>query len=286
MRSRVSIAIVLLALLPQLAGAAGRRPAILLAAGDIADCSSPGDSLTAKLIERLPGTVAALGDTVYPIGSASDYRRCYEPTWGHFKVRTRPAVGNHEYGTDGARGYFSYFGTKAAPPGGYYSYKLGSWHIVVVNSNCDPAGGCGVGSPQVAWLRADLRSHPSRCTLAYWHHPRFSSGRPDEAMQPIWALLARSGVDVVLNGHDHEYERFAPLGANGERNPKHGIREFVVGTGGRALYPVLRRAAASERVIAFRWGVLRLELGDGSYRWRFLAAPGGATLDGGSGSCR
>ena len=289
MRLSVLVAIFLIALIGQLPAGAAKSPpaAILLAAGDIADCSWDGAQLTAGLIESRPGTVAAIGDTAYPTGSASDYANCYQPTWGRFKSRTRPALGNHEYLTAGAGAYFAYFGRKAAPPGGYYSYRLGSWHIVVINSNCDQIGGCGPGSKQLRWLRADLANHPARCTLAYWHHPRFSSGPhgSNEVMQPVWAALVKAGADVVLSGHDHLYQRFAPLDASGRIDPAGGIREFVVGTGGGSLYPAVRPIAASRKIIE-HWGILRLKLGSNRYYWRFLSTnPTGRVLDSGSGAC-
>lgn len=289
MRLRALPLVLLLTLVPQAGaiGTASKPPAILLAAGDIADCSLKGAALTAKLIERRSGTVAAIGDTAYPTGSASDYANCYQPTWGRFKDRTRPALGNHEYLTENAGAYFAYFGRKAAPPGGYYGYRLGSWHIVVINSNCDQIGGCGPGSTQLRWLQADLAGHPTRCTLAYWHSPRFSSGPhgSDETMQPIWAALAKAGADVVLNGHDHLYQRFAPLNASGRIDPKRGMREFVVGTGGGPFYNAAAKVVGSRKIITSKWGVLRLQLGAKNYRWQFLAAPSGATLDSGSGTC-
>jgi hypothetical protein len=289
MRAGALAAIFVVVLIGQAHAAAAKNPpaaAIVLAAGDIADCSSDGALLTARLIERRPGTVAALGDTAYPNGSASDYANCYQPSWGRFKSRTRPALGNHEYLTAGASGYFAYFGRKAAPPGGYYSYKLGRWHVVVLNSNCDQIGGCGPGSKQLRWLRTDLARHPARCTLAYWHSPRFSSGPhgSDAAMQPFWAALAKTGADVVLSGHDHLYQRFAPLGASGHINQARGIREFVVGTGGGSLYPAVRTIPASRKVV-HHWGVLRLKLAASRYSWRFLSTPKGRVLDSGSGAC-
>ena len=259
---------------------------ILLAAGDIADCGTDGAQQTANLIESRPGTVAAIGDTAYPSGSANDYANCYQPTWGRFKSRTRPALGNHEYLTAGASAYFAYFGRKAAPPGGYYSYRLGSWHVVVINSNCVQIDGCGPGSKQLRWLRTDLARHPARCTLAYWHGPRFSSGPhgSDASMQPIWAALVKAGADVVLNGHDHLYQRFALLDAAGRVNPTRGIREFVVGTGGGSLYRAVAQLPASRKIIS-HWGVLRLKLAPTRYYWRFLSTPSGRVLDSGSGAC-
>jgi alkaline phosphatase len=292
MRSRALAAVFLVALVTQAPASGARSPAILLAAGDIADCSSNGARLTAELIERLPGTVAALGDAAYPNGSASDFARCYDPTWGRFKNRTRPATGNHEYRTAGAGAYFAYFGRRSAPYGGFYSYELRSWHIVVVNSNCDEIGGCGPRSEQTRWLRANLARHRARCTLAYWHAPRFSSGPhgtndPDtaEAMQPIWARLVKAHADIVLSAHDHLYQRFAPLNASGRVDRKHGVREFVVGTGGGPFYQAEKSTVGSRKLITDRFGVLRLVLKAGGYRWQFLEAPSGRVLDSGSGSC-
>ena len=272
---------------PTSAAKVPRTPAILLAAGDIGDCNSNGAKLTGRLIANRSGTVAALGDTAYPTGSTSDFARCYAPAWGSFKARTRPAIGNHEYLSSASAGpYFAYFGRKAAAPGGWYSYKLGRWHVVVLNSNCDQIGGCGPGSAQLRWLRTDLARHPARCTLAYWHSPRFSSGPhgSDAAMQPFWAALAKAGADVILSGHDHLYQRFAPLDASGRVNQARGMREFVVGTGGGPLYPAVRTIPASRKVV-HHWGVLRLKLTTNRYSWRFLSTPRGRVLDSGSSAC-
>ena len=291
MRLRALAAIfvgVLIGQVPAAVAKGSQAPAVLLAAGDIADCSLGGARLTARLIESHPGTVAAIGDTAYPTGSASDFARCYNPTWGRFKLRTRPAVGNHEYMTAGARAYFAYFGRRSTPPGGYYSYGLGRWHIVVLNSNCDfVSGGCGPGSPQLRWLQNDLARHKARCTLAYWHSPRFSSGPhgSDETMQPIWAALAKAGADVVLNGHDHLYQRFAPLDASGRINRARGIREFVVGTGGGPLYHAVTTIPASRKIITSHWGILRLKLGTNRFSWRFLSTPNGRVRDSGNSGC-
>jgi hypothetical protein len=252
------------------------KPATLVAAGDIASCRSTGDSATAALVATIPGTVAVLGDAVYERGTATEFARCYGPTWGRFRARTKPALGNHEYYTAGAAGALSYW---RIPRRGYYSYELGAWHVVVLNSNCAPAGGCGRGSPQQRWLEADLAAHPTRCTLAYWHHPRWSSGfhGSDVTMNDLWNTLARAGADVVLAGHDHDYERFAPIA---------GIRSFVVGTGGRSHYPILARLAGSEIVDWRTFGVLRLTLRAESFDWRFVPVAGATFTDAGSARCR
>ena len=182
---------------------------VLVGAGDIAGCSSDGDEATAKLLDSIPGTVFTTGDNAYPSGTMSEFLDCYDPSWGRHKARTYPSSGNHDYGTQGAAGYYAYFGSVAGDPDkGYYSYDLGSWHIVVLNSNIQE----GAGSDQEQWLRADLAAHPVACTLAYWHHPRFSSGDvhgSDGKMQSLWQALYDFGADVVLNGHEHNYERFA-----------------------------------------------------------------------------
>ena len=246
----------------------------LVAAGDIASCRSSGDEQTAALVARTPGTVAVLGDAVYERGTAVELRDCY--SWRRFRARTRAALGNHEYGSPGARAAKAFFGL---PDRGYYSYELGTWHVVVLNSNCGPAGGCSEGSPQQRWLADDLAQSPARCTLAYWHHPRHSSGLhgSDESMAALWRTLARDGADVVLAGHDHHYERFAPL---------NGIRSFVVGSGGRSHYPVLRRLPRSEVVNDTTYGVLRLTLRPSGYEWRFLPVAGSRFSDSGSADCR
>jgi acid phosphatase type 7 len=252
------------------------RVATLLAAGDISSCSSDGDSLTAALLARNPGTVAALGDLAYDASTREQLTQCYAPTWGRFLPRTRAALGNHEYESGSAEPAIAYF---HLPHDGWYSYTLGTWHVIVLNSNCDEVGGCHEGSRQWGWLRANLASHRARCTLAYWHHPRWSSGRHgDKAeLDPLWRLLARAHADVVLTGHDHDYERFAPID---------GIRQFVVGTGGKSHYdlPSVRRpssVAGNDRT----YGVLRLTLRPDRYAWRFLNVPGTTFSDSGSGRC-
>jgi acid phosphatase type 7 len=263
-------------------------PATLVAAGDVASCDSDGDERTAALVARIPGTVAVLGDSVYQLGTPQEFAACYAPSWGRFRGRTRPAVGNHEYGTPGAAGYFAYFGARAGhPERGYYAYRLGSWRVIVLNSNCSRVGGCGPGSPQLRWLRAELTAHRSRCTLAYWHHPRFSSGLHgnDLTVAPFWNALFAARADLVLAGHDHNYERFAPLAPSGRVDRSRGIRGFVVGTGGRSHYPVVRRTPGSEVRDWQTFGVLRLTLRPRSYEWRFVPVAGSSFTDAGSGRC-
>ncbi len=261
---------------------------VLIGAGDIASCNSTGDEATAKLLDSTSGTIFLAGDDAYESGTAQQFAECYDPSWGRFKDRTRPAVGNHEYLTHKAEPYFNYFGAAAGDPNkGYYSYELGKWHIVVINSNCSQIGGCEAGSPQEQWLRDDLRAHPTACTLAYWHHPRFSSGEHGStvAMQPIWQALYDNGAEVVLSGHDHDYERFAPQDAHGVADPARGIREFVVGTGGKNYYPIGAPIANSEVRNAFTFGVIKLTLHPTSYDWEFIPEAGKTFTDAGHGVC-
>ncbi len=261
---------------------------VLVGAGDVATCTGDGDEATARLLDSIPGTVFVAGDEAYEAGSAAQFRDCYGPTWGRHIQRSRPAVGNHEYLTAGAAGYYEYFGAAAGDPDkGYYSYNLGAWHIVVINSNCGKVGGCGAGSKQEQWLRADLAAHPMPCTLAYWHHPRFSSGKHGSfsAMQPIWQALYEHGADVVLAGHDHNYERFAPQDAVGTADSARGIREFVVGTGGKNHYPIGEPIANSEVRNDDTFGVLKLTLHPISYDWQFIPEAGKLFSDSGSSTC-
>ncbi|MGE5123947.1 MAG: metallophosphoesterase family protein, partial [Acidobacteriaceae bacterium] len=207
---------------------------------------------------------------------------------GRQKDRTRPSAGNHDYRTSNASGYFSYFGAAAGDAQkGYYSYNLGAWHVVVINSNCSEVGGCAAESAQYKWLQSDLASHPSQCTLAYWHAPRFSSGAHgnNSSMQPIWQVLYDAGADVVLNGHDHDYERFAPQNPAGTADAAHGIREFVVGTGGKDLRTISNPISNSEVHNANTWGVLRLTLHPTSYDWKFIPVTGMTFTDSGSATC-
>ena len=263
---------------------------VMVGAGDIASCQSSGDEATAKLIDQLPNaTVFTLGDDVYEDGTPFEFANCYDPSWGRFKARTKPAVGNHEYQTPDASGYYSYFGSAAGDPDkGYYSYNLGEWHVVVLNSMCGKVGGCGAGSPMLRWLERDLRSNPTPCTLAYIHHPLFSSGSEhgnDTRMRPSWKALYAAGAEVVLNGHDHDYERFGPQRPDGVSDPSGGIREFVVGTGGDSLYAFLAPQPNSEVRNVETYGVLKLKLHPDSYEWRFVPEAGETFTDSGTDSC-
>ena len=264
---------------------AAPEPVTLIAAGDIAACDEEGDSATAALVETLGGTVATLGDNVYPAGSPETYGQCYHPVWGRFLERTRPSIGNHDAQADGGAAYFAYFGESAGRPGeGWYSYELGEWHIIVLNTNCGLVG-CGPGSAQYAWLEDDLARTDAGCTLAYWHHPLFSSisrgGFPEVA--PLWQALDEADAELVLVGHDHLYERFAPQSADGTPDPR-GLRQFIVGTGGKQLYPRTGAAANSEFAMDDSFGVLQLTLRPGAYDWSFLMTDG-TVADHGSGAC-
>jgi hypothetical protein len=260
---------------------------VLVGAGDIADCALDGDSATAALLDSIGGTVFTAGDNAYPDGTIDQFRDCYAPTWGRHLSRTRPAPGNHDRNTRDLAGYLAYFGTAAAPDGvPWYSYDLGTWHVVVLDSNCGAAGGCGLDSAQGRWLVGDLAASAASCTIAIWHHPRFSSGEhgDDRDVGPFWQALYDAGAEIVINGHDHDYERFAPQDPSGREDRARGIREFVVGTGGAALRDFQGTAANSELRLSVTFGVLRLVLHEGTYDWSFIPTSGDVT-DGGSGRC-
>ena len=272
-------------------GAVAQKDAVLVGAGDIASCDDlSGAEATAKLIDRIPGIVFAVGDLAYPDGSDEQFAKCYGPTWGRFKDRTRPAPGNHEYHSDGASGYVRFFGDLAGDPQkAYYSYDLGGWHIIALNSECDQVGGCGTDSEQGKWLQKDLAKHPKTCTVAYFHKPLFSSGRAhgnDPEVKPLWETLYHAGADVVVNGHDHDYERFAPQDPNGNPDSHHGIREFVVGTGGKNSHRVFGATKPNSEVRqADTFGVLQLTLHSRSYDWKFVPEAGKTFADSGTSTC-
>ena len=269
----------------------------MVAVGDIAcdpaaatTATTCHQAATARLAGDLaPSAVALLGDNQYDTGALAAFQGSFDPTWGAaVGGLLRPAPGNHEYGTPGASGYFGYFGAKAGDPArGWYSYDLGSWHVVALNTNSECAAvPCAAGSEQERWLRDDLAAHPGACSLAYWHHPRFSSGAHGNtaAVDALWRAARAAGVDVVLNGHDHQYERFSPQDAGGQASAT-GTREFVVGTGGKSLYTFGATPQPNSEVrINDTFGVLELELGSGSYGWRFVAEDG-RVRDQGSGDC-
>lgn len=285
----VSIAAIasLIALLVPFSNVTAADP-VFVGAGDIANCSRTQDEATAKLLDGITGTVFAAGDNVYEKGSASEYKNCYGPTWGRHKSRTWPVPGNHDYETPGASGYYGYFGSRAGDPKkGYYSFNLGAWHVVMLNSNCSAVGGCGSSSTQTTWLRSDLAANPKACTLAVWHHPRFTSRRttPDGLTNALWQALYQYGAEVVVSGHQHNYERFAPQTPTGVANASYGIRQFVVGTGGASLRPFKSRARNSQVRNSDTHGVLVLTLRPKGYSWRFVPVGGKRFTDSGSGAC-
>jgi acid phosphatase type 7 len=262
---------------------------LLIAAGDIATCQGKADDETARLIDRLPGTVVVVGDAVYPDGATADFEACYGPTWGRHLERTRPIPGNHEYHSPGADPYYAYFRGRGGAPGHpWYAFNVGTWRVYALDSDCSAIGGCGAQSPEGRWLRRDLAAHHRRCSIAFMHHPRFSSGAHGGslAVLPLWRPLLTAGVDVVISGHDHDYERFAPQTAGGLRSTRHGIREFVVGTGGAPLRQlgVIRRNSQARSTKTH--GVLVLALERNGYAWQFVGVPGSTFTDTGQAACR
>lgn len=269
---------------------------VLLAAGDIAGCDHEGDLLTAAYINTVPeATVVTLGDNAYENGAASDYADCYDPGWGQFKARTRPALGNHEYNSGSAGASFDYFGAGAwgnSRPQGYYSFDLGTWHIIVLNDNSAfvPIGG---SSAQVKWLQADLSANTRECVLAIWHQPRFYSEYPGRSpgnvasRKPFWTQLYSARADVVLHGHRHVYERYAPQDHEGGATPD-GIRQFIVGTGGFDTWAAPTVLSPNVQVVhggTQEFGVLQLTLDADSYSWRFVPVGDNTFTDEGTTSC-
>jgi 3',5'-cyclic AMP phosphodiesterase CpdA len=262
----------------RLAAASGTKPgAIIWAVGDIGVCKRKTDTRVANVIKRHRGTVLTLGDHAYPNGSPEDFANCFDPPWHDLLPRTQPAPGNHEYRTADGGGYFAYFGSRAR--GGWYAINRGEWRIYSLNSSA-------IGQEQLDWLAADLAAHPVACSLAYWHEPLFTSrlDGPTLETRAFWDLLAAAGVDVVLNGHAHVYERFAPQTPDGVA-AEDGIREFVVGTGGRTLGTFGTPASNSEVRQNTTWGALRMRLASGGYSWQFYRAAGQEFTDSGTGTC-
>jgi hypothetical protein len=263
-------------------------PQIFVGAGDIAQCDPTLEPAlaTGRILDGIGGTIFTLGDNAYYQASDDDFRNCYQPAWGRHLGRTFPIPGNHEYETfPDAAPYFRYFGTQATPQGlSYYSYEVGDWHVIALNSNYRQGVGVTANSPQGAWLQADLAAHRNKCTVAYWHHPLFSSGPNGNNvdMRAFWQILYNAGVDVILNGHDHLYERFAPQTPDGIRDDAKGIRQFTVGTGGAALYDLVTHAANSQVEIK-AFGVIKFTLSSDSYQWEFIPVSGAA--DSGAASC-
>jgi len=256
---------------------------VFAGAGDIGFCGVEGAARTASLLDTMPGIVFTTGDNAYPSGTAESFQNCYDPFWGRHKARTRPTPGNHDYQVPDAAAYFEYFGGNAGPFGlGYYSFNAGAWLVLSLNSNV-PAGS---GSAQLAWLRDQLTSQPTRCVAVLWHHPLFSSGLhgPDPRMREVWRTLMEFKADVVISGHDHIYERFTPLDEQGLPSAD-GIRSFVVGTGGAPPYTFGVIQPGSEARIS-AWGILKLTLRSESFDWEFVPADGLGIPDQGTQGCR
>lgn len=256
----------------------------MVGAGDIASCDSNADAQTEELVAGTPGVVFTLGDNA-PIGRRHDYEVCYGETWGAELSRTRPTIGDEDYVANRGRAYFAYFGTRAGADG-YYSFRMGSWHVIVLNSECDEVGGCGPDSTQGRWLAADLAAHPSECTLALWHRPLVSAaGTPDAAaVRPFWDALYRAGAELVLNGHFHAYQRFAPMTPALRVDDDFGIRQIIAGTGGNQQMQ-LDRDAPNVEVQDRVFGVLLLRLYPDHYEWEFVPVRGEEFRDGGTGEC-
>ena len=253
---------------------------VLVGAGDIASCAYTADTATAKLLDSIPGMVFTTGDNVYTNGTYTQYMDCYHPTWGRHKSRTKAVPGNHEYNTAGAWGYYQYFGSSVTP---FYVYNLGDWRIYALNSNIDVSA----TSPQIRWLKSDLAANPRKCVLAYWHHPRWSSGShhgSDAKYQVLWKTLYDAGAELVVNGHEHHYERFWLMNATGTYNPN-GMREIVVGTGGANLYGFGTAHPSSAVRNSSTHGVLQLTLSATSYSWKFVPVAGKTFTDSGTTSC-
>ena len=263
----------------------------LIVAGDISACDSVGDEATVPLLDRLPGVLQTTGDTVYMSGTTTEYNECYDPTWGRHLARTRAGVGDHEYLTPGAAGFFAYFGAAAGDPAkGYFSYELGTWHVVVLNGICVQIGGCHAGSVQEQWLRQDLAAHPTACTVAILDEPRFSSGRALDnwdamQQQPLWQALYDGNAELVVSGDDHIYERFGPQRPDGTADAARGLRQFVVGTGGVWHTSLVTTWPNSLVRNNDTWGVLKLTLRSGAYDWSFVQQAGKTFTDSGTASC-
>jgi hypothetical protein len=266
--------------------AATAAPIVLVGAGDIASCGLTADSDTARLIEGIAGTVFTAGDNAYEQGTAAQFQDCYDPTWGAFRDRTRPTPGNHDWGTGSLSAYLAYFGSSAVNANGdpWYAYGLGGWRIIALDSDCGNVGGCDASSPEGRWLTSELASNPASCTIAIWHHPRFSSGEHGGtgSVDFFWKSLVAAGTELVINGHDHDYERFAALGSGGAPLAN-GTIEIVAGTGGASLRD-FKTPVAGSTVRRLAHGVLELRLSPDSVTWRFIEV-GGAIGDSGSAAC-
>jgi len=252
---------------------------VLVGAGDISTCDNNNDEATAKLLDNISGTVFTAGDNAYPSGTYTQFTNCYHPTWGRHKSRTKPVPGNHEYSTSGAAGYFKYFSNTPA----YYAYNLGDWRVYALNSEIDVSS----TSSQVKWLKNDLAANPKRCVLAYWHKPRWSSGSHygnNSKYQTLWKTLYDAGAEIVISGHEHNYERFKEMNASGTAASP-GLREFVVGTGGASLYSFGTTLSTSQIRNSSTYGVLKLTLNSTSYSWKFVPVAGKTFTDSGTTNC-
>jgi hypothetical protein len=258
---------------------------IMVGAGDIGYCNaSSGDEGTAAILDTIPGTVFTAGDNANPDGTADQFTNCYDPTWGRHLSRTRPTPGNRDYLVPGAGPYFAYFGSRAGTAGeGWYSYDLGNWHVVALNSELDLSD----GSAQHNWLVSDLAASGAQCTMVIYHHPRFHSGNAggQGRSEDAWEAMYAAGVELVVGGHSHIYERFAPQTPDSIADPVNGIRQFVVGTGGHTLHKIWAIAPNSEVRDNSTFGVIVFTLRDGSYDWQFVPVSGGTFADSGSGTC-
>lgn len=258
---------------------------VLVGAGDIANCEIKGGyQETANVLDSIPGTIFTVGDNAYPNGSKQSFEECYGPSWGRHKARTRPSIGNHDVRTRRGMPYYDYFGENAGPKGrGYYSYNLGAWHIIVLNSEVSASR----RSKQFKWLLQDIEENQTACMLAYWHIPAFSSGGhgKHKEMLEAWRLLYKSGLEVVVNGHDHIYERFAPQDPEGQADPERGIRQFIVGTGGGGIHYIKDVAENSEVRQLQSYGVIKFTLYPDRYDWEFVTAKGQEFQDKGSARC-
>ena len=267
----------------------GVSQTVIFAVGDLAECdnAAPLEAPTARVAQLVKNSIAPIlmvGDLAYPRGSKRDFSNCFAPVWGELKERILSVPGNHEYETAGAKAYFDYFSDGTSPEGlGYFSTQIGQWQVIGLNSNID----AGAESVQERWLKQVLATRPNKCTVAFWHHPRFSSGHHGDtpSMGVIWQDLYDAAVDIVIVGHDHDYERFAPQGPMGENDPDRGIREFVVGTGGATLRPFEQIKPNSELRDRDHFGVLKLTLGDTGYAWEFVPVNGDSFRDHGESLC-
>ncbi|HEV8178131.1 MAG TPA: Ig-like domain-containing protein, partial [Gemmatimonadales bacterium] len=258
------------------------EPVVLVGAGDIATCLGQGDEQTARLLDQIPGVVFTAGDNAYPEGSEADYANCYDPSWGRHKSRTHPVPGNHEYLSPGAQAYFNYFGPAAGDPAtGYYSYDLGEWHVLALNTQFTGKE----GSPQAEWVKSDLAAHRKKCTLAIYHVPLFGRDSASARMRHVFDLLHKAGAELVINGHEHNYQRYAPQTANGVSDPERGVREFIIGTGGKGVGVGGMPFPNREVAYGGGFGVLKLKLYRESYSWEFVSVPGENFSDRGSTSC-